>query len=715
MSNIAKPITLTLNLTGAELASGSNIYNLPGVQVTASITDTDSYDNIILWDFGDGTKIKGKSATHSYSTVGQYDITCTLFDADGIPVKNTESFSVNVIQPFETYITYTGSFKQTALVNSANILAGQQFEAGSFIAYNSADVNAPLPIICNSNVENTILPAEIYHHLIPTFNFYKDGKVCSEILPAYCDAYISFSQNTINLYILNLANLTEEQLIEINLFQLLDGLECKKYLITDLTDITEEYYYIGKVGFASVDYRADYPVETLNLSFVFNKDYLPTTGILNNKAINLVSLSYTAKIGANIVDNSDKLFYSINGLTTNSDISLLSIADNKYSFNNAKYVGVQSPLTIRIISQNNSQHFIKDFIITDVQLSPINLSENIIDISYELKYNNMGSTLCYITANEEIDNVSFELTVTYQDIAGNTITKQARISDICFIDLNSFTDTSSKYYLDPVVKHTKISGSDIWDVYKTHAMFDSVPRLDTCVKSIFDQGNLMQNIVNKGYNFVDDFGNIETANVKALISLFSYLGITTELYDIDNFAKPGVINRLMQIFSIKHSKLIGTTYTKLDEFVDEYNIPGKNLGEELNKYSIVYLNGENWPVLVAYDKFAKQYIKINTILAKDSADMQLFSGQEGKLYFNLNNYTKNWGWGLLANDIDELFQLYNLYYYKDTTETDITGSYLEPDTISDNIKDYNTWIKTDGSMDRLLYKTFIETLGLNKS
>lgn len=715
MSNTSKQIVLTTNLTDSVLPAGSNVYNLPGVQITASVADVSPYDSIILWDFGDGTKIKGKTASHSYKAVGQYYITCTFYNSDGQPIRNTESVLINVVSPFETYITYTNKFKQTLGSSSLEILAGQQFEAGSFIAYNGAEVEKPAPISCYSTVENNISASEIYHHLIPTFNFYKDNNTCTEILPAYCDAYVSFTSGTVNLYVFNSANLTDEELAEINLFRLMDGVNCVKHLITDLSDISEEYYYIGRVGFASVDYRADYPISSLNLSFVFNKEYLPTSGLLNGEVINLVSLAYTTSIKANTIDTSEKLFYSINGLTTSSDISLLGISNNKYSFNNAKYVGIQSPLIVRIISEKNSQHFVKDYVITNVELTPVNLSEDVINISYELKYSNVGCALCYITADKEIDNISFLLTITYSDLAGNTAVKQTQINNICFIDLDNFKNPSSKYYLDPQEKHTKITGSDIWEVYKTHSMFDSVPQLDNCIKAIFDGGNLMQNIINKGYSFVDDFGNIETANIKALISLFNYLGITTEVYDIDNFSKPNVISKLMQIFSIKHSKLIGSTYTKLDEFVDEYNMPGRNLGKKLTEYSVIYLDGENWPSLVAYDKFAKQHIKINTILAKGSPDIALYSGSNGSLYFEIKEYTKNWGWGLLANNVDELFQLYDLYYYKEAKETDIVGSYLESDTISNNIKDYNTWVKTDGSIDRLLYKTFIETLGLNKS
>ena len=82
MSNtVSKSIILVNNLNGQMLTDGDAIYSIPSVTVTASIADTSGYDTVILWDFGDGTRIKGKTATHSYPVNGQYKITCTLLFA----------------------------------------------------------------------------------------------------------------------------------------------------------------------------------------------------------------------------------------------------------------------------------------------------------------------------------------------------------------------------------------------------------------------------------------------------------------------------------------------------------------------------------------------------------------------------------------------------------------------------------------------------------
>lgn len=714
MSNtVSKSIILVNNLNGQILTNGDVIYSIPSVTITALVSNTTGYDTVILWDFGDGTKIKGKTATHSYLVNGRYKITCTLFDSHGIAYANTESFTVSVVSPFESFINFTKVFAQNLNLGLSDIVAGETFDAGEFFAYLNAEITKDVPILCFDSVDSPESQTEFYQHLQPTFNFYSNEKICSEVIPSYNDAYVSFSGNLIKLYILNASSLTTVDLNEIAITNVMKGFTVEKSFINNINELSGlTYFYIGRVGKASVKYRADLPVNDNKLSFVLDQRYFPTSSIINGEVVNLVSLAYSVDINPNIPEDKDAIFYSANGLTTNSDISKTSIEDNKYSVFNAKYVGVRSPIIFRIISNTGTAHFAKDFIIDSINLVASNEAVN---ISYDLKYTSVGSAIAYVTTHKELDSFSITGSITYHtELTGQSRSADISINGLKSIDLTSFTNPSSKYYLDPKQKYENITGADVWSVYKTHDMFGNVPNLDKYMEAILDNGNLMRTIINSGYNFVDDFGNINTATIKSLVSTFNYLGITPDVFDIDNFATPNVINKLMQIFSITHSRLIGTEYHEKDEFITHNGLPGKNLGEPLNKFSGIYVTN-GWPFIIAYDKFAKQYIKINTKVADGTETLIISENRDGEKFFIINDYSKDWGWGLLANDADELFQLYDLYLYIPNNNVIRTNSFLAPETISDNIKDYATWTKTDGSIDRLLYKTFIETLDLNMS
>ena len=61
---------------------------------------------------------------------------------------------------------------------------------------------------------------------------------------------------------------------------------------------------------------------------------------------------------------------------------------------------------------------------------------------------------------------------------------------------------------------------------------------------------------------------------------------------------------------------------------------------------------------------------------------------------------------------ENILHFYTFYQYIATDDTIVENSYLDPETISDNIKDYQKWYKIDGSIDRLLYKALVESLNL---
>jgi PKD repeat protein len=58
------------------------IYSNSGYKITVKIDGnyTQSFRKEVLWDFGDGEKVKGGQVEHYYKRPGRYTITATLFD-----------------------------------------------------------------------------------------------------------------------------------------------------------------------------------------------------------------------------------------------------------------------------------------------------------------------------------------------------------------------------------------------------------------------------------------------------------------------------------------------------------------------------------------------------------------------------------------------------------------------------------------------------------
>ena len=78
-----------------------------------------SQDNVI-WDFGDGTKYTGVSASHVYQWPGSYNITLTIIDELGTPVKSTTSYTISAIDMVPTQVEWSDT------KNIVNIPSGKK-------------------------------------------------------------------------------------------------------------------------------------------------------------------------------------------------------------------------------------------------------------------------------------------------------------------------------------------------------------------------------------------------------------------------------------------------------------------------------------------------------------------------------------------------------------------------------------------------------------
>lgn len=791
-------ITVTNDITGQPMGNDDLLFTIDGSSITLSMpedlivstSDLDEYgmpisyvifkkfDREILWDFGDGTKIRGLKASHSYKQPGTYSITCTCFDADGNPYRNNfpkTAQAVKVVDILNTTLAYTQEYlKKVDAGLLSNIHAGETTEIAEVSATLDKVITEDVPVKCytaKSNSENifNLKVGTSFQHLLPynTFLNSKNEPTLS-IVPDYKNVYVLLTsvddKIKLNLYILD-PDYVDNTPVEPLLLDSSIPYESETFIIKDLSEISSEnHYFIGKTGKASVFYRDDLPAELIETTFVLDQDYFPDANILLSKnIINLVSIGTSLEIKNNNLTGDEVLFYSTNGLTTakgteDSPIYDLSLSNNKFSFDRAKYLNIETPFVLRVISNKDNPYFIKDVKIKNISLdnksvipensAGVTIYSGVSSILGNL-YTDVGSCFCSLVPSLETNDIksSFTLCLTLEDSNNNTRDYRLTVDNLTYIDFDSFTNPESKYYLDPKQNYIDYSAEDAWEIYKTHPVFEEVPVLDDYMISIFKNKDFLQSVINKGWNFVDDVANINTCSLKNLISILDSIDIKIDLYNNENFGKPDVINNLLKIFSISHSRLIGTTIKEEDEFETQDMLAGKNRGAEIpldEKIYIPMVDGQYiWPKIICYDRYDQKYTVLNTALLATVPESPIKSDDNGD-YFQIIDYFKGWGWGLLLGDLEyynytilapkknerlifnllakspelvkakeQISKFYQFYQYIDTDNTRVENSYLKPETISENIKDYNVWYKDDGSMDRLLYKTLVENLNLS--
>lgn len=193
-------ITVTNDITGQPMGNDDLLFTIDGSSITLSMpedlivstSDLDEYgmpisyvifkkfDREILWDFGDGTKIRGLKASHSYKQPGTYSITCTCFDADGNPYRNNfpkTAQAVKVVDILNTTLAYTQEYlKKVDAGLLSNIHAGETTEIAEVSATLDKVITEDVPVKCytaKSNSENifNLKVGTSFQHYCPTIHF----------------------------------------------------------------------------------------------------------------------------------------------------------------------------------------------------------------------------------------------------------------------------------------------------------------------------------------------------------------------------------------------------------------------------------------------------------------------------------------------------------------------------------------------------------------
>ena len=196
------------------------------------------------------------------------------------------------------------------------------------------------------------------------------------------------------------------------------------------------------------------------------------------------------------------------------------------------------------------------------------------------------------------------------------------------------------------------------------------------------------------------------------------------MYEMDiqlyNLNYPPTLKRVMDICSIKQSKLYGT-FDYITNTFDMYTNytnkdTRKNLGSEVDFKSYMISPGQT---LVAYEKFSKKYTPITTSFPLsgqiDESDNIIDTGMDHSLVQNeteqypLSAYSPTWGWRLVAplttTGID-ILNYYSFYTYNETVTADqIEGviNWTDPHTtLTSETTSYDDWAKDTGILDNIM-------------
>jgi hypothetical protein len=234
--------------------------------------------------------------------------------------------------------------------------------------------------------------------------------------------------------------------------------------------------------------------------------------------------------------------------------------------------------------------------------------------------------------------------------------------------IRTITGTSNLFNIYPATGQFNIA--KINENWNASGYYDSLRFQETLLDKqvFFDQflgvilGNmdaqpyeLGKTVYEKIANFVDNNADIDKVNINELLSFCTELSIEFDQY---NVVFPPQLRRLVDLLSIKQSKLWGTTNKYGTNFdprgtIFPNNTYGINLSSIIDPLTGTFINGVP---IVAQETFSGNYKVVNTNLINNYNIGDIIP---------LSAYTSNWGWGLVAPDITgyQINNYYSFYVY----------------------------------------------------
>jgi len=674
-------------------------YNLSITPLTfVPIIPSSFGDNVrVVWDFGDTQSSTTLSPTHVYDKPGGYVVKLFVYNK----FNQAELASISKTVVIKDYI------EDTFKVNSVNLA----LSCGKLS--DSITVTQTLPFYyTNATINYTVSGSKStnYSEFEPyKYNHLKryNSLIYKSFIPS-SSSYELVEVDSINLPLTSL-------------YVKLVGNTLQQSLTSDSNSII--------AGFSGVDtfyYRDDMPTSKFNL--ILSRQY--------GNIVNPLNITLSGSVVEN--RNISKLSITSNGLDGDSEpLSTFNI--NTTKFNNSKIHFV-----IKLKDSNNN---------TIKNVDPLVLNGSSSD---QIRVNLVRDGLALSTSTYVISSLQSTLTALssggyFRGYLDYTSDLTQPLTGVALSAIATSLET---------VSGTVISGSvsglsDTFDIYPYNyfdlykkgedfdgeAMYKSLRFQETLLDkeiffgdflgSIFGDENsdveaLSKKINERISNFVDNTTNIDTAEIVRLLSMSQMLDNSNTIFDQNLVNFPNKIQRLVSLLSIKDSKLFGVQ----NKFAENFNslgrttneIYGKNLGTKVDPYTYPVSPTEN---IVAYEKFSRKYILLNTyqplqgivpsatLDTEDSIAILTESAEEllTEGVYLIKDYNSTWGWPLILpqnftpTDIDTFYEFYT---FVDVYDDKYIGGVLDM-----NLTNVTPSSNTDSVYNTIILDTLYQSLSLN--
>lgn len=611
------------------------IYSNSGYKITVKMDGnyTSEYRKEVLWDFGDGEKVKGGQVEHYYKRPGRYTISATLFNYErvGFPLNYTVDVVVKELIP--TMLR----FDETATKKEIKCSKIERIAKVECLISNITD--APLDVVVkrifDKNKEESSKDKS-YFDVKDTLNFHMDqywttlkndqvlyyntNKVYqsdlnpSEVFnPSYTAIYyrlVKTTDNTLGLkfyQVLPYKDLDRQakQIKVLDHTSTVDNEVWSVYNIENVYDVSklpQDAVYCGMRGFADIFYKTDFIDDVSTFSIFYDTEVGDITRQMYSAGnyTNITPLGLTVGTALNEI-NADNFKVALSGnYFLNDTITDIKISDTSSSIfidpylEGSLYNGLDITCYLMPLFYYTDEDDVKladnsYYIPKDVQIKVADAYNNLngngkygessLVVQPKDKYEYQLKDWLYkipIQLNNYIDVVIKTETTSPK---GNTESIDIRL---CQKPLRSLTDL-----VIPQEKVTEVNINELLNAYMKHPMFLETPNTREFIRLYLN--SFVDKVQTESNNFIDNVANVKTCYLSHLISHLQMMG--EEVYEYDNSHLEGIndLKKFSRLLSMNHSDLIGHS-TSLDWDVEvNMDYKGKNVGRKLKPDDVLTL------------------------------------------------------------------------------------------------------------------------------
>lgn len=640
---------------------------------------------------GDGTVIKGTSATHYYKFPGKFRITCTLYNIDGSPVENSLYTDVIVKEVIPTELSFVdpANWKQNIAACKNNFLGSMQVTLSNNISSEPA-VSAIRRWEEGKN-ENSYfdINKDFYYHLEKYYTFLERRIIhkidsnylqsmlqpTEEYIPEYLPLYGKYVDEggEMKLKVYAVADKTNDYLISTvnplyNYFNdsNTSDRETIDYIhkVRSINDIPADASLIGKVALIDIWYKND-NLSKNDLIFEFKKETLKffAEPLSSEPYLNIPPLGLSVNTVMPSTEDNIITAFTSNGLYSVKDI------------NDDNNVKIDTHLIYNLYLNYKVEAYYSNFILNDNPYDE--------DITYSLlKHQIADYPLTSISVSYSTGcNVIPSILKDYYKVYDLTPTK---LEGFKLFDINNnllYTSnriTALENIVLPSEKRINQDTQKILDTYMQHPMYDEATNLKTFLLNIFGNNDMLSYITSKGVNLLDDTVNYKTCYLDKFLSILEMLNENSKVYDINSFDKINDLKEMVRIMTMNYSQLFGNILKNEYDIRITHSTTGTNVGDILHHDDIILCdidektgnsknvvairrNGKVYPIIaqspyiIIKDDFTLKtrlinFVGIKAPIIDDLSDQTPeWKAKYGwsKLYgYSLDDYEESWGWSL---------------------------------------------------------------------